>query len=272
MDLREWNLVASGDFSRRHPWEVARLWSLVSLLKQNGYVRESRFSVLDFGAGDLFVAFGVKSFFPYARIASIDSAYNDQLVAGLKKASGFDDISPFRSVDAWNPTNGHQADVVLLLDVLEHCKEDREVLEMLKQSGKIKNDALWVITVPAYQGLFTRYDKFLGHFRRYQFSGLSQAVRAAGLDVRTGGYFFASLVLPRMLVKTLESLGLAGKKEPKGLAGFRPRATIGKLIATILYVDFRVSTLFNRLGLRLPGLSCYVLARTAGPSRSARAA
>jgi hypothetical protein len=260
MDLREWNLVAQGDFFRRHPWEIARLWSLIHFLRQNGYSSESKFSVLDFGGGDLFVALGVKHFFPNAQITSIDSAYSPDLISSLKASAQMRQLTAYRSLDEWKPESGGRADVVLLLDVLEHCENDQAILKMLRASGKVSHGALWVITVPAFQSLFTRYDQFLGHFRRYGFGQLRGAVENSGLDVKAGGYFFGSLILPRMLQKGLELIGL-GKQKPKGLAGYRPIPFVGKAIASILYSDFYLLTLLNRLGIRLPGLSCYALAR-----------
>jgi trans-aconitate methyltransferase len=260
MDIREWNIVASGDFSRRHPWETARLWSLLKLLKENGFSSERRFTLLDFGAGDLFVAAGVKSAFPSASIVSIDSAYDEKLISNLKKSGNFESVSAFRSVDAWHPQPAEQADVVLLLDVLEHCRDDVAVLKMLKQTGKISPSAVWFVTVPAYQSLYSQHDQFLGHYRRYKLQQLKASVGNAGLSVNKGGYFFASLLAPRMLSKLLESTGLVTRR-PQGLAGFKWGELTGRAIALALYLDFLAGTFFGRFGLKLPGLSCYVVAK-----------
>ena len=49
--------------------------------------------------------------------------------------------------------------------MIEHIKNDDEVIEFL--SKVLKNDGNILITVPAYNFLYTERDKILGHFRRY---------------------------------------------------------------------------------------------------------
>lgn len=261
MDLKEWKLVASGDFSRRHPWEIARLWTVFGLLDRNGFHADSRFTILDFGAGDLFVAMGIKSKFQHANIVSIDSAYSDETILALRGKAEFSSISCHKSMKTWTVGAKDKADVVLLLDVLEHCEDDSEVVQTIRGSNKIVDKALWIVTVPAFSGLFTKHDTFLGHHRRYRYWDLADALHIGGLEIQTGGYFFSVLLLPRLLVKCFEALGFGKSKQPKGLAGFRPPKFFGKLIAMFLYADFKLVTLLNDRGIRFPGLSCYALAR-----------
>lgn len=56
-------------------------------------------------------------------------------------------------------------DTLLYMDVLEHIQNDREEITMmiknLKPGGHI------VILAPAYQYLYSEFDKEIGHFRRY---------------------------------------------------------------------------------------------------------
>lgn len=53
-----------------------------------------------------------------------------------------------------------------MADVLEHIKNDRIILDKLYKC--LNNDGFLLITVPAYNFLFSKKDEKLGHFRRYR--------------------------------------------------------------------------------------------------------
>lgn len=92
-----------------------------------------------------------------------------------------------RSVDYVN------ADLVLLMDILEHVDDDSAFLK--EYINKVPNGCNFLITVPAFQFLWSDHDEFLEHRRRYTLNHIEQKVRAAGLNVRLGAYYFG-LVLP----------------------------------------------------------------------------
>lgn len=56
-------------------------------------------------------------------------------------------------------------DAILYIDVLEHIEDDQTEMSMacsrLNPGGRI------IVLAPAHQGLFTPFDKAIGHFRRY---------------------------------------------------------------------------------------------------------
>ena len=56
-------------------------------------------------------------------------------------------------------------DLIFLTDVIEHIEDDKaqmkNIVDLLKNNGHL------LITVPAYQFLFSEKDKMLHHFRRY---------------------------------------------------------------------------------------------------------
>ena len=72
-------------------------------------------------------------------------------------------------------------DVVVLLNVLEHIKDDvgavRQLYRILKPGGTV------VLEVPAGPHLYDVYDKVLMHFRRYRLSGLCRLLADAGFSV-----------------------------------------------------------------------------------------
>jgi hypothetical protein len=115
-----------------------------------------------------------------------------------------------------------------------------------------------LITVPAFQSLWTRHDVFLGHYRRYNRRLLRHRLEVAGLTVVDDGYFFLSLVPLRAVQVFLERAGLRAKEE-KGIGDWGGGKTLGRLFRQMLLIDFRVASLLGKTHLPLPGLSCYAI-------------
>ncbi|HEY7372027.1 MAG TPA: methyltransferase domain-containing protein [Polyangia bacterium] len=86
-------------------------------------------------------------------------------------------------------------DIVTCLDVLEHLDDDvaglRAIAGLLSPGGQV------VVTVPAYDWLWSGEDVISAHRRRYTRARLLGAARAAGFEALFASYFFAS-VLPGM--------------------------------------------------------------------------
>lgn len=82
-------------------------------------------------------------------------------------------------------------DLVLMMDVLEHVPDDvallKEYADSMKQGGRI------LITVPAFQFLWSGHDVFLEHYRRYTIKMMEKAIEDAGLTPVKSRYFFGSL-------------------------------------------------------------------------------
>ena len=85
------------------------------------------------------------------------------------------------------PFPERQFDLIVLLDVLEHLKEDTASLKTL--STKLKPSGWLLITVPAFSWMWTRQDDLLHHQRRYVQRNLHQVVNSAGYNVRFVNYF-----------------------------------------------------------------------------------
>ncbi len=80
---------------------------------------------------------------------------------------------------------------ILLLDVIEHLQSPGKFITGLRSAFPMLESL--VITVPARQELFSNYDEFNGHFRRYDPAMLRAHVEQGGGKLRQAAYFFHSL-------------------------------------------------------------------------------
>jgi ubiquinone/menaquinone biosynthesis C-methylase UbiE len=84
------------------------------------------------------------------------------------------------------PYKANSFSVVAAFDVLEHIDDDEAALKewsrVLKPGGKV------VMTVPAYDWLWTDHDVSLQHFRRHTRKTVAEKAKKAGLDVSKTSY------------------------------------------------------------------------------------
>ncbi|MCK5003109.1 MAG: class I SAM-dependent methyltransferase [Gammaproteobacteria bacterium] len=85
-----------------------------------------------------------------------------------------------------------EQELILMMDVLEHVEDDVALLRQYTQQMPSHGHVL--ITVPAFQSLWSGHDIFLDHYRRYNKHQLEQTIQDAGLKVLHTEYFFASLL------------------------------------------------------------------------------
>ena len=84
-----------------------------------------------------------------------------------------------------------ECDLILMMDVLEHVDDDAALLhQFVKQ---LRYGGLIVITVPAFQFLWSGHDDFLEHRRRYTLRDLEHLVNKEGLEIINGRYFYGLL-------------------------------------------------------------------------------
>jgi SAM-dependent methyltransferase len=102
------------------------------------------------------------------------------------------------------PFDNDSFDLAVCLDVIEHLEADREALAELRRV--IAPDGALLVTVPAYQWLWSGHDEINHHHRRYTRRSLQLVAERAGWEqVRTT--YFNSLLLPvAILLRVLDRL------------------------------------------------------------------
>ncbi|MBI4056806.1 MAG: class I SAM-dependent methyltransferase [Elusimicrobia bacterium] len=88
-----------------------------------------------------------------------------------------------------------------LLDVLEHLKNPQALLSGLR--SKLAPGALGIVTVPAFEQLYSSWDVGLGHHRRYTMSGLVSILQQGGYEVLYSSYLYGFAFFPAYLVRRL---------------------------------------------------------------------
>src|SRR5262249_4738730 len=148
MDLREAGVTGAV----RHPWEVARFRFFSEVLRRS--VPSAPARIFDIGAGDAWFAGQLRAQLPAeTEITCWDTEYRGTTTTedGIRRT-------------ATKPEG--RADVLLLLDVLEHVEDDRAFLTSLVRDLTSKGSSV-LISVPAWSALFSAHDSFLKHYRRY---------------------------------------------------------------------------------------------------------
>lgn len=101
-------------------------------------------------------------------------------------------------------------DLVTAFDLLEHLDDDSKTLKELFRV--CKKGGMLMLTVPAYQFLWSEHDIFLRHKRRYSADILSKKVREAGFKIEKLSYIIFFLLLPIFYFRFLQKI--IRKREP----------------------------------------------------------
>ncbi len=260
MDLKE---IALNKSQKRHPWELARIKVVKSFIRNQIKLNDSEsLTILDVGSGDTWLIQELSREFTNASFYAIDIGYDDTYVATSNrefKEQGVK-IQVFNSQASAEKTISGAADLVLLLDVIEHVPDDVVFLKQLIASPTIDGHTTFLITVPAYQSLFCSHDVFLGHYRRYDNKMLRENVGKAGLQVLHIGYFFTFLLLPRY-IQVLREKKKADGEEVTGIGNWEGSAFVSSALTNVLWLDFSVSSLLRKIGIKLPGLSNFAVCK-----------
>jgi 2-polyprenyl-3-methyl-5-hydroxy-6-metoxy-1,4-benzoquinol methylase len=222
---------------KKHWWFQARkkiidqIISSINLKKRN--------NILDFGAGsgvnlDMLSKYGLVDIHEknkYARAVIKKEKKIKNLYSTLKIKKNFYDL-------------------ILLADVIEHVKQPKVLLKNLKKF--LKKDGHILITVPAYQFLFSKKDEVLGHYRRYNKELLKAELR--GFKVENISYFNTFLCIPIIIITMLNKLL---KRDYIKQVETTPNFILNKLYYIIFASEKHFIKYFN-----LPfGISIYVLAK-----------
>ena len=234
MDLKETDILGSS--IDQHWYYASKAAATTRMLGNTPVTR-----ILDVGAGSGFFSHHLLRHSAAREAWCVDISYDqdsDATAAGKP-------VHYRRGIDSVD------ADLVLLMDVLEHVDDDVGLLKAYVD--KVPSGSRFLMTVPAFQFLWSGHDEFLEHKRRYTLAQLETVARDAGLNVKQGAYYFG-LVFP--IAATLRLL-------PKGAQPSPPRSQLKQhhpLVNTVLKTLCSVELPFMGAN-RLAGLTVFVLAQ-----------
>ena len=81
----------------------------------------------------------------------------------------------------------NEFDSVIASEVIEHIEDDLEALNTIHKI--LKPDGILVLTVPAFNSLYSSLDKKIGHYRRYSKKSICNVVKKAGFRVERIRYW-----------------------------------------------------------------------------------
>ncbi|WP_422012122.1 class I SAM-dependent methyltransferase [Reyranella sp.] len=146
-------------------------------------------------------------------------------------------------------TGPTDCDLVLMMDVLEHVDDDRGLVR--HYAGKVPDGAHFLVTVPAFDFLWSGHDVFLEHKRRYRLPAIESVLQEAGLEIVRGSYYFG-FVFP-----LAAAVRLADRNTTEPRSSLKKQGTLTNALLTAICAAELPLFPLNRLA----GLSCFVLAR-----------
>jgi len=253
LDIKEL-IQTNGKNFNRHPWELSRVKMLDFFIHQCSKNK----TIVDIGSGDAFLAAAIADKYKSSTVAAIDINYTDDLISQLKKNYPAN-LQLLNSIIQLN-SNG-KTDIVILMDVLEHVEEPAILLQQILHHPSVSSETIFIITVPAYPSLFSQHDIFLGHYRRYTLHTLKKLLNPMSLKLRFGGYCFNSLVLVRILQILKEKIFGHKAGTLDGIHNWRSGNLITTFLVSLFWIEFKISWYLARIGLKIPGLTCYAVCR-----------
>lgn len=236
MDLKEAAIL--GDSVNRHWYYQAKAEAV------RRYVESIAFkSILDVGAGSGFFTKQLMKTNPDADAVCVDTGYDGERTEAMDG----------RRIRYKKQCDKSAADLVLLMDVLEHVDDD---IGLLKQYiGRVAPGTYFLISVPAFAFLWSGHDVFLEHKRRYNLKTIESVVVESGLKIERLSFFF-------LLVFPLACLTRLAEKRLKPTQTGRQSQLMqhSRLVNTVLYSLCRMELPLVKLN-RLAGLSIFCLAK-----------
>ena len=147
------------------------------------------------------------------------------------------------------PYDDNEFDLVCAFDVIEHVEDDRLGVEELKRVCKKKG--VVVVTVPAYQFLWSKHDEVNHHFRRYKKKQLLNLFKGSGQFLYHSYYNFW-LFLPIAFFRTINNIFSITKTTEEDTGSDFGVVKQDSIISKFLFKLFYSESFFVKKYIKLP--------------------
>ena len=224
---------------KEHWWFQARKKIIDQIISNN--ISKKNNNILDFGSGsgvnlDILKKYG-----------SVDVHEKNKFARSILKKD-----KNVKTIFSNLKLKKNYYDIILLADVIEHIEKPKILIKNLKKF--LKKDGQLLITVPAYQFLFSKKDEVLGHYRRYNMNTLKKELKE--FKIVNISYFITFLSLPIIILTIINKIF---KRDYISKVETTPNYILNK----ILYIIFKSEKFFLRYFNFSFGISIYILVKNA---------
>ena len=192
--MEDWTFQEHFDMEDRHWWFRSRrrvIWALVRRAEAGASPR-----ILDAGCGT------GRNLMDFQRLGPAEGVDVSRQAVEFCQRRGLQGVRE-GAIEAL-PFENDRFDLIFATDVIEHLPDDGPALEELRRVAA--PGARLIITVPAYNWLWSQHDTSWHHYRRYTRPRLRERVTSHGWEPLATSYFYSTLLPPVALVRTLQRL------------------------------------------------------------------
>lgn len=161
-----------------HWWFKARRNIIQEILKNS--IKKKKYEILDFGAGSG-TNINMLANFGFVYLYEKDKKTQKYLIKKFKNKKKFKIINK-------NYLNKKKFDIIVAADVLEHIKNDKKIIKQFHK--RLKNSGFLVLTVPAFNFLYSKKDITLKHYRRYSLTEIKKLIPDELKSIKLSYYNF----------------------------------------------------------------------------------
>lgn len=182
-----------------HWWHISKRRAVSDCIRN--YLKKGDPLILDIGCG---TGRNLEQLKKFGKIYGLD---NSKEAIKFCKKRGLENIRLGQAEKI--PFKSGSFDLVTLLDVLEHTDENKTLNEVYRV---LRKDGLLILTVPAFNWLWSRWDEVLHHKRRYSLDNLVRLLRKYSFTITYSTYLYSFLVLPALIIRQIKQKLLKTKK------------------------------------------------------------
>lgn len=239
MDIEDYKLL--GNLNEDYWWFLGKR-DLLECLLDKILIKEKGIKILDLGCG---IGENLSLISKYGSVFALE--YSEEAIKFIPKEKA---IGVARGDARYLCFKNNVFDVIITFDVLEHVKEDMEVIKEVYRV--LKKGGLLLISVPAIQFLFSNHDRALHHLRRYSKHNLIKIIKRSNLKIERITYWNFFLFFPIVLIRLLNKI--------KNVKSKSDITKMPKMLNWLFFLILKVENKLIKYGINLPiGLSLIVV-------------